>query len=170
MNMNRLNFAGACLLAFGGFQETSALSLQSKLATTNPKSDVFTQRWYPEPNADLAQIANPVPFETWNHPVRVTFDNGSSDQVELFWHDYNGDLVSYGNLAKGQTKQMYTYASQPWSAAGTGDYSVNGRDVFVPVARDSDRVFTIAKRSSNYNLVTDRNCSGNELIMNVADC
>jgi len=30
--MNKINFAGACLLAFGGFLEANALKVQSKLA------------------------------------------------------------------------------------------------------------------------------------------
>lgn len=171
--MNKLNFAGACLLAFGGFQETNALRIQSKLAAANSttRSQAFTQTWKPLPSEDLAEIANPVRFETWNHPVRVTFDNVSGEDVELFWHDYDGNLASKGTIEDGETMQMYTYASQPWSAAGSnGEYSVDGRDIFVTDARNSDKVITIADRSSNYQVVTERDCTGSELVLTEDAC
>ena len=30
--------------------------------------------------------------------VSVTFQNDSNDTVEMFWHDFQGDLVSYGMI------------------------------------------------------------------------
>lgn len=33
--------------------------------------------------------------------INITFDNESGQDVELFWHNYNGDEVSYGVIAAG---------------------------------------------------------------------
>ena len=54
--MNKINFAGACLLAFSGFLETNALKVQSKLAEASedhpkPQAGGFAQMW------NLAQTA-----------------------------------------------------------------------------------------------------------------
>lgn len=119
--------------------------------------------WHSRPDVnEAAQTSDPVRSLTWNHPVRVTFDNDSGDQVELFWHDYSGNLVSYGHIADGQTMQMYTYATHPWSATGSGgEYSVDGHDIFVPEAQDNDRVITIQKETTDYACDTSVNWMNN---------
>ena len=67
--------------------------------------------------------------------VHVGFYNESVQQVELFWHDYNGNMVSYGHMPplKGY-KGMNTYDTHPWTAIGAdGKYmQMNiGGEVFV---------------------------------------
>lgn len=88
----------------------------------------------------------------WYDPVRLTFDNDSGDEIELFWHDYEGNLVSYGYLAHGQTKTVYTYATHAWSASQIHadimvkyEYFVDGHEFFVAEFEDNDRIITIQK-------------------------
>jgi len=89
----------------------------------------------------------------WYDPVRLTFDNDSGYEIELFWHDYEGNLVSYGYLADGKTKTVYTYATHAWSASQVSyadimikyEYFVDGHEFFVAELEDNDRVITIQK-------------------------
>lgn len=40
--------------------------------------------------------------KTWSSGlINLTFDNESGQDVELFWHNYNGDKVSYGTIGNG---------------------------------------------------------------------
>jgi hypothetical protein len=89
---------------------------------------------------------------TWHSPVHVTFKNESSQQVELFWHNYQGNKVSYGTINAGATKAMNTYASHPWSAVALNDagvfMSVDAEEVYVPVAGDAGRTIVIEEYES----------------------
>jgi hypothetical protein len=71
----------------------------------------------------------------------MTFKNESSQTIELFWHNYQGDTRSYGRIAAGGTLPMYTYATHPWSAVGTDDVdremSVDNKSVYIPVVGDA---------------------------------
>jgi len=84
---------------------------------------------------------------TWNQPVAVTFKNESDQKIELFWHNYQGSLVSYGQIAAGGSMYMNTYATHPWSAVGVDDngkfLSVDNEPVYVPVAGDAGRTIVI---------------------------
>lgn len=154
---------GACVLAFGGFLETNALKIQSKLqeaAEDHPKPHAgeLAQRWYGYHSYGYDRAMPMVAAQTeqeykstaWNEPLRVTFENASHDQIELFWHDYSGNLVSYGQMGPGQTMLMYTYATHPWSATGNGDFNVDGDAVWVPVIGDNDRTIQIHKDHSDF--------------------
>jgi len=89
---------------------------------------------------------------TWHSPVYVVFKNESSQEVELFWHNYQGNKVSYGRIAPGGTKPMNTYATHPWSAVGTSNgeiyMSVDAEEVYVPVAGDAGRTIVIEEYES----------------------
>ena len=89
---------------------------------------------------------------TWSSPVNVTFKNESSQPVELFWHNYQGNKVSYGQIAAGGTRAMSTYATHPWSAVGVSNagifMSVDGEEVYDPVAADAGRTIVIEEYES----------------------
>jgi hypothetical protein len=71
-----------------------------------------------------------------NTPVSVEFDNETNQTVELFWLDFNGKEVSYGQIKPGDSKFMGTYATHPWIARGLDNkairINVDGDQVFVP--------------------------------------
>jgi len=81
--------------------------------------------------------------------INLTFDNESGQDVELFWHNYNGDEVSYGVIGAGQTRLQGTYATHPWTVVGLSDASaelvVDGADIFVPTADDNNRTIYIGE-------------------------
>ena len=83
----------------------------------------------------------------WNEAVFLTFNNASGETVEIFWHNYSGNLVSYGRLRPGQTMNMNTYATHPWSVKGDGEYMVDGDDVFIPGTADRNRRISIVKKN-----------------------
>jgi len=53
--------------------------------------------------------------------------------------------VSFGTIAAGGTKNMWTYAAHPSSATGAGNLSVDGDAVFVLEAGDHERTIVIAQ-------------------------
>lgn len=66
------------------------------------------------------------------------------------WHDYAGNLVSYGKIAPRASKYQSTYATHPWSIkANTGTYFIEGKDVWVPTENDKDKTVHIGKRADN---------------------
>lgn len=89
---------------------------------------------------------------TWNQPVSMTFKNESSQAVQLFWHNYQGEEVSYGQIAAGATLPMHTFATHPWSAVGVSNskvfMSVDGEGVFVPETGDAGRTIVIEEYES----------------------
>jgi len=84
---------------------------------------------------------------SWNEAVSLTFNNASEETVQLFWHDYSGNLRSYGSLNPGQIMNMNTYATHPWSVTGNGDFMVDGDDVFIPGTADRNRRISIVKNN-----------------------
>jgi hypothetical protein len=95
--------------------------------------------------AELAQVAQTVRSTAWNTPLNVTFKNESGQSVQLFWHDYSGNLVSYGTIAAGGSMNMNTYATHPWSVQGTGNLAIDGDAIFVPEAGDNKRTLVIGQ-------------------------
>lgn len=108
---------------------------------------------------------------TWSTPVHVTFKNESSQKVELFWHNYQGVKKSYGQIAPGATLPMNTYATHPWSAVGATDagvfMSVDGNEVYDPVAADAGRTIVIeeyeSKTWNQFITLTFQNESGQDV-------
>lgn len=44
----------------------------------------------------------------------ISISNLSSTHLELFWLNYDGQRVSYGKIAPGQTKTQSSYTTHPW--------------------------------------------------------
>ncbi len=44
----------------------------------------------------------------------VIFNNKTSQKLQLFWLDYNGQRKSYGTLEPFSNRPMQTYATHPW--------------------------------------------------------
>merc|ERR1711862_420033 len=154
--IHMLKFGIATLFALSYMPEANATRLFSKdadEADAAPQGEGSNDAGeYPEPIA-LAQSMAAQAFrsETWNEPVNVLFSNESKEAVELFWHDYSGNEVSYGTIAAGGTKRMHTYATHPWSATGpSGAFTVDAEAVWVPVAADTDRVIYIDDHQPEY--------------------
>ena len=108
---------------------------------------------------------------TWGSPVHVTFKNESSQEVELFWHNYQGVKKTYGKIPAGGTKPMNTYATHPWSAVGAADagvfMSVDAQEVYVPEAGDAGRTIVIeeyeSKTWNQFITLTFQNESGQDV-------
>jgi hypothetical protein len=99
---------------------------------------------YDTVNDDTVYI-NTYKSTAWNQPIVVTFDNQSDETIELFWHNYQGNRVSYGHIGAGMTRGMRTYVTHPWSATGNGEFSVKNKCVFDPQLGDHGRVVSIRK-------------------------
>ena len=56
-------------------------------------------------------------------PMRFQLQNASSEALELFWLDYNGQRQSYGTLAPGRKFNMITYVTHAWLIARDWDNS-----------------------------------------------
>ena len=140
MMKTTLGASVAALIAFAGMEGTGANALA--LRQNDGSGDEYLK---PEP-AGLAQAAQEsIRSTAWGTRVYVTFQNDSGAAVELFWHDYSGNLVSYGTIAAGAGMNMYTYATHPWSVTGSGDLTVDGEAIFVPEAGDDQRTIVIAQ-------------------------
>lgn len=123
----------------------------------------------------LAQRSIRPPTSTSsNESVKVLFSNESDKEIELFWHNYVGEKVSYGRIGAGKTKHLNTYATHPWSAVSTGEYgefTVDAQDVYVPVKADDNTIVYIddkqpefkSKHSNNPVPITFENKSYNEI-------
>ena len=104
---------------------------------------------HPAPNG-LAQYSDRS--VRWDEPIVLNFYNNNQEVVELFWHDYSGNEVSYGTIAPGGWKGMNTYATHPWSAVGAsgampivlGTDASNWRSpIFVPDATHNGKTVFI---------------------------
>lgn len=136
MMKTTLGATAAALIAFSSM-ESSAVN-----AVTLRQAELLK----PEP-AGLAQTQDPEDYRSIEatNKIFVTFQNDSSEAIELFWHNYSGDLVSYGTIAAGAELNMYTYVTHPWSATGSGNITVDGDAVFIPEAGDDKRTIVISR-------------------------
>merc|ERR1711881_631168 len=153
--VKRLNFSGTII------RETLAPTVVS--LPTEPWSAVGTDDADREMSVDNKSVYIPVvgdahrtivieEFESKNSSsglINLTFDNESGQDVELFWHNYNGDEVSYGVIAAGQTRIQGTYATHPWTVVGLSDITaelvLDGKDIFVPTTQDNNRTIYIGE-------------------------
>jgi hypothetical protein len=86
----------------------------------------------------------------YDYPIEVYFYNGASYTADIYWHDYDGNLVYYNTLEPYETYTQQTYATHPWSAQ-TGDdrrqLLTYGYDVFVPTEWDNWSTIWISDKS-----------------------
>jgi hypothetical protein len=52
----------------------------------------------------------------WDESITLYFYNGGSYAADIYWHDYEGELVYYNTLQPGDSYTQSTYATHPWSA------------------------------------------------------
>lgn len=52
----------------------------------------------------------------WSDTVLLNFVNETDEAIQMWWHDYSGNLRPYQTLQPNQTRQQWTYATHPWSA------------------------------------------------------
>jgi hypothetical protein len=151
----------AVLIAFAGMETTGANAL------TISQSGAEATEYLKPPMGELAQTSiaagqdmtsDGPKSETWNEPIQCSFKNECGQPVELFWHNYQGNLVSYGVIEAGATMLMYTYATHPWSVVGHDDaganLTVDGDQIWIPVAADTGSEVIISAeepRSKNWN-------------------
>ena len=48
--------------------------------------------------------------------VTVTFSNFFDKSVDLFWYDFDGNKVFFDHIHAGESKEVQTYVTHPWSA------------------------------------------------------
>lgn len=80
--------------------------------------------------------------------ISITFENRTSESVLLKWHSFDGDLLDYSTVAAGATYTQGTYATHPWSAHGTGNLTVDGHEVYIPVQGDDGRTVYVTQAGS----------------------
>ena len=59
--------------------------------------------------------------ESADELISITFSNESDETADLYWHNYEGQLVKYGTVARGSSFTQWTYATHPWSARAVGN-------------------------------------------------
>jgi hypothetical protein len=60
----------------------------------------------------------------------ILFDNESSQTVQIFWLDYNGQRVFYNVLSPGTSYTQVTYVTHPWVVA---DVSGTCLSIYLPI-------------------------------------
>ncbi|KAG5305754.1 VHL disease, partial [Acromyrmex insinuator] len=90
---------------------------------------------------DENQQRGPV-FRSLNsqHESFVRFINTTPHTITLYWMDYQGQAIDYGDLSSGDYREINTFYTHPWIFVNkeTGDrakrnrYLVGQRDVFFP--------------------------------------
>ena len=72
----------------------------------------------PKPSAKLAwmraELASDAPKSENGLNTRVFFENKSGKRVKLYWVSYGNELVLYGELAPGATREQNSYARNTW--------------------------------------------------------
>ena len=141
--MLKYAYGSAALLAFGKATRLNANSNENYLFPT--ETELAETEEHPTPT-DLAQTVYRSQHD--HTPVHNGFYNESAQWVELFWHDYSGNTVSYGTIAPGGWKGMNTFATHPWSAVLTNGMRVNidGKYIFNPIAYDDGRTIYIVNQ------------------------
>ncbi|EDY17573.1 conserved hypothetical protein [Chthoniobacter flavus Ellin428] len=66
----------------------------------------LAQRLHP---AEMAGIKSAIGAAT-----KITFVNGSTQAIQVYWIDYNGNRVLYQTLAPGEEYGLNTYLHHPW--------------------------------------------------------
>ncbi|GAB1869606.1 von Hippel-Lindau disease tumor suppressor [Camponotus japonicus] len=82
------------------------------------------------------QLRRPI-FRSLNsqHESFVRFINTTPHCVTLYWMDYQGQAVSYGDLSPGDYREINTFHTHPWIFVNKETrirYLVKQRDVFFP--------------------------------------
>ncbi|KAL0127569.1 hypothetical protein PUN28_003090 [Cardiocondyla obscurior] len=85
---------------------------------------------------DENQQQEPI-FRSLNsqHESFVRFINTTPHAITLYWMDYQGQAINYGDLSPGDYREMNTFHTHPWIFVNkeTGvRYLVDRRDVFFP--------------------------------------
>lgn len=70
------------------------------------------------------------------------------EAVNVFWHDYSGNLRQWFTIQPNQSFQQSTYATHPWSATcASGVQLLTGDEkVFVPTANDDEATLIIRRQ------------------------
>jgi len=80
-----------------------------------------------------------VPSETLDEArIDVEIKNGTDEEVELFWIDFQGSPKSYGKMSPGQTRGQSTFAGHSWAAAST-----NGKPIWTAQANSKGQLLEI---------------------------
>jgi hypothetical protein len=66
--------------------------------------------------------------------VNIQFTNTTSQTVDIYWLDYNGQRFFYQSLGPGLSYVQPTYETHPWLIA---DSSGTGLQIFYPVSVDA---------------------------------
>jgi len=57
--------------------------------------------------------------------------------VRLYWLDYEGKRVLYGNIPEGQTVRQPTFTSHPWVITDTNDKCL---ELYIPKAGNPEHI------------------------------
>ena len=86
---------------------------------------------------------------TWDLPIKIHFDNNSSQDLKVYWIDYNGKPVYYDDVKAGGVYDMNSYVSHPWAI-----YTRSGEIQLIEVvsdrsvAKNSRFIFELYEQSS----------------------
>jgi Caspase domain/VHL beta domain len=72
-----------------------------------------------------------------NKSTEITFVNSTGMAVRLYWLDYEGKRVLYGNIPEGQTVRQPTFTSHPWVITDTNDKCL---ELYIPKAGNPEHI------------------------------
>jgi len=90
--------------------------------------------------------------------VYMTFINTCSSDVDLFWWDFKGNPVSYGVIPNGDSFELTTYETHPWTILGEGcvfEFETGLEDVYYPHQNQSGGLIYIIDGSPDSQISSD---------------
>lgn len=89
----------------------------------------------------------PNHLRSLNHDIQtyVRFVNSTERLVNLFWLDYKGSLVRYGNIPPNKAVSICTYVTHPWvvrDAITKCNLMFNGKQIFYPESERNGQIFS----------------------------
>ena len=81
--------------------------------------------------------------------ISIIFKNNSDKPTQMWWHDGDGNKVSYGTIYPGETLDMSTYTTHAWTATGPYNpdvtFVLDGESVFVGDIYDNQSTISITE-------------------------
>jgi hypothetical protein len=79
----------------------------------------------------------------------IKFLNRTERKIHLFWLDYKGSLVRYGDIPPDRGVSMNTYVTHPWvarDAVTLYPMMLNGNQIFYPQTERNGQIFSLINR------------------------
>jgi von Hippel-Lindau disease tumor supressor len=110
----------------------TALLLVTTLMLSTPIA-AFAQTRHPAEEKGVKSLVGGKSVET-----SIKFINKGSQPIKVYWLNYEGNRVLYGELKTGETLPIVTFLTHPWLITDSSD---NAKSIFFP--DDQPRVIEI---------------------------